>query len=222
MKKYIDLTHPIHEGMITAPAPWHPPVEISQLGRHCLEGRESYKLIIGSHTGTHTDSPAHMVENGSPRIDKIPLDALIGKAKLLRIPKGSFDKLTVKDLENCGQKIEAGDRIVISFGWYKKWGTKQFFAEYPCISAEAAQWLEDKKVRYVAIASPSPDYPTDKLAPGQPNPIHWIFLSNGVILSEYLTNLDQIPGNEFDIISLPLLVKDRDGSPTRIVAVVDA
>ena len=73
MRKYIDLTHTIQEGMITAPAPWHPPVEISQLGRHCLEGRESYKLVLGSHTGTHMDTPAHMVANGSPRIDEIPL-----------------------------------------------------------------------------------------------------------------------------------------------------
>jgi arylformamidase len=221
MKRFIDLTHPIHEGMITPPAPWHPVVEITQLGRFCLEGRESYKVTFGTHTGTHIDTPAHMIENGAPRIDKLPLEVTIGPAKMLKIPKGSYGKITVEDLKNCGVNIEKGDRIVINTGWYKTWGTQKFFREYPHITLEAANWLVEKGVIYVLFDSPSPDDPREKLVAGQPNPVHVVFLSKGVFISEYLTNLDEIPKSEFELIALPLLIKDADGSPTRIVAVVE-
>ena len=55
MSKIIDLTYDIYEGMLTTPVPWHPVVEISQLGRHNLEGRATSKFILGSHT-----IPAHI------------------------------------------------------------------------------------------------------------------------------------------------------------------
>jgi arylformamidase len=221
MKKFIELTHPIHEGMITAPAPWHPVVEITQLGRHCLEGRESYKVVLGSHTGTHMDSPAHMVENGTPRLDKVPLDILIGPAKMIRLEKGSYEKITVKDIENSNIKIEKGDRIVIRTGWYHYWGTKKFFREYPCFTLEAADYLVSKGICYIGMDTPSPDNPLDKLEPGQPNPLHYAFLSNGVLINEYLNNLDAIPVDKFELITLPLLVKDIDGFPVRAVAVIE-
>lgn len=221
MRKYIDLTHPIHEGMITAPAPWHPPVEVSQLGRHCLEGRESYKVVLGTHTGTHMDTPAHMVENGSPRIDKIPLDLHFGKAKIIRLEKGSYEKITAEDLIGSGVNIEKGDRIIVRTGWYKTWGTQKFFREYPCFTPEAAQYLIDKGIRLISMDTPSPDDPLDKLEPGQPNPMHYAFLSKGIFINEYLTNLDEIPVDEFEFVMLPLLVQGMDGFPVRAVAIIE-
>ena len=221
MKKYIELTHPIEEGMITAPAPWHPVVEITQLGRHCLEGRESYKVVLGSHTGTHMDSPAHMIENGSPRLDKAPLHVFLGQAKMIRLEKGSFEKISVEDLENSGVEINEGDRIVVRTGWYKHWGTQRFFREYPCFTMEAAQYLVSKKICYIGMDTPSPDDPLDKLEPGQPNPLHYEFLSHGVFINEYLDNLDAIPVDEFELITLPLLIKDIDGFPVRAIAVIE-
>ena len=184
MRKYIDLTHTIQEGMITAPAPWHPPVEISQLGRHCLEGRESYKLVLGSH-------------------------------------KGSYEKITPEDLINSGVQIEKGDRIIIRTGWYKHWGTQKFFREYPCFTPEAAQYLVDKGIRLISMDMPSPDNPLDKLEPGQPNPMHYAFLSKGIFINEYLTNLDEIPVDEFEFVMLPLKVKGMDGFPVRAVAIIE-
>lgn len=221
MKRYIDLSHAIHEGMITTPASWHPAVEIIQMGSYSVEGRESYKITFGTHTGTHIDTPAHMVENGVPRIDNLPLDVTIGKAKLLNIPKEPYGKITVEDIKNCGIEVQKGDRIVINTGWYKKWDTQQFFQEYPYIILETANWLVDQGVIYVLMDTPSPDDPREKLVAGQSNPIHMAFLGRGVFLSECLTNLDEIPSTEFELIVLPLLIKDADGAPVRAIAVVE-
>jgi kynurenine formamidase len=183
--------------------------------------RESYEVSFGTHTGTHMDSPAHMVENGSPRIDSIPLDTLIGPAKLINIPKESYGKITVDDFENCGVIIEKGDRLIVRTGWYKTWGTKKFFAEYPCFTIEAAKWLVKKGIKLIGMDSPSPDDPLDKLAPGQANPMHYEFLNNGIIIVEYLDNLDEITCTNFDCYLLPLLIKDADGCPIRAIASVD-
>ena len=45
--RIVDLTFPIHEGMLTFPAPHHPFVEITQLARHGVENRETRRLSTG-------------------------------------------------------------------------------------------------------------------------------------------------------------------------------
>lgn len=77
--KIIDLSLSLHEGMMTFPSHWHPVVEISILGRHGIEGRETRKLVLGTHTGTHTDAPLHFIPNGKG-IDEVPLEVLVGEA----------------------------------------------------------------------------------------------------------------------------------------------
>ena len=53
MAEIIDLTYNINEDMITYPTPWHPKVEIERLGKIEEVGRNTRKIIIGTHTGTH-------------------------------------------------------------------------------------------------------------------------------------------------------------------------
>ena len=42
-----------------------------------------------------------------------------------------------------------------------------------------------------------------------------------MLIIENLTNLDAIPGDEFELIATPLAIGGRDGSPVRAIAVVD-
>ena len=46
-RRILDLTYCIHEGMTTFPVHWHPAVEITHLGRHGIENRETRKLTGG-------------------------------------------------------------------------------------------------------------------------------------------------------------------------------
>lgn len=63
-RRIVGLTFPIHEGMTTFPAHWHPFVEVSVMGRHGIENRETRKVVMGTHTGTHCDAPCHFVPGG--------------------------------------------------------------------------------------------------------------------------------------------------------------
>src|SRR5215470_18846099 len=77
MKRIVDLSYLLHDGMTTYPVHWSPPFEVTQLGRHGIEGRESRKIVMGTHTGTHVDAPRHFIPNGKT-IDELPLDIFMG------------------------------------------------------------------------------------------------------------------------------------------------
>jgi arylformamidase len=216
--KMIDLTLPIEEGMMTFPTHWHPVVEVTVLGRHGIEGRETRKLVLGTHTGTHVDAPRHFVPGGGT-IDEIPLDILIGPA-------------TVVDFTNCRalQEIDTPDfqkqlngnvspRIILRTGWSEHFGNMKFYNEYPFLSENAAQWLVDRGVRLIAMDTPSPDNPAHSRGTGKDSPNHKLLLGAGVVLVEYLANLKAISASSVELIVLPLKLKGADGSPARCLAI---
>ena len=218
MSQFIDLSLEICEGMPTYPSPWHPIVDIKQIGRINMEQRRSYAVTLGTHTGTHMDSPAHMVQDGIT-IDMIPLTTIVGTTKVIDFSrKGRGDKITLDDIKSCGATIKEGDRILIKTGWYKHWGSNGYYDRWPWITAEAAHYIVEQGVILVALDIPSPDDPLSDTGYGKHSPIHDIFLQNGVILIEYLNNTLDIHQKEIKLIALPLKVKGCDGFPVRAIA----
>ena len=203
---------------MTFPTSWHPVVEITILGRHGIEGRETRKLVLGTHVGTHADAPRHFIPNGAT-IDQVPLDVLIGPA-------------TVADFQNCGPlheigiadlKQRLGDkkpvRLILRTGWSEYFGNMKFYNEYPFLSEDAAHWLVEKGVRLIAMDTPSPDNPAHSRGTPRDSPNHRVLLGAGVVLVEYLTNLKSVTAQEVDLIVMPLRLKGCDGSPARCVAI---
>ncbi len=218
MKKIIDLTYTIHEGMTTFYSYWHPLVSIKQVGRIPFEGRETKKITFGTHTGTHIDAPLHFIQGGNS-IDKIPIERLIGKVKILDFTYLKENGIVTKDmLKNT--PIEKN--ILFKFGWNKYWGTKSFYINYPFISSEAAQYLIDVKVNMIAMDTPSPDDSRIKLkreilGTVIDSPIHKMFLRNNILLVEYIANLDFVEElDDWTIAVMPLPIKGADGSPARV------
>ena len=117
----IDCTYNIEEGMITFDAPWHTKVRIEQLGRIEEVGRDTRELTIGTHTGTHIDSPLHFIKNLGT-IDTIPLDKLIGKVTIIDATEcADNDSISVEFLKT--KRISK--RMIFKFGWGKHWGQKE-------------------------------------------------------------------------------------------------
>ena len=83
MSRLVDLTMTLREGLMTFPVHLHPTVEISQLSRLEVEGRETRKLVLVTHTGTHLDAPRHFVPGGAT-IENMSLDTACGPATVLR------------------------------------------------------------------------------------------------------------------------------------------
>ncbi|MCC2667807.1 MAG: putative cyclase family protein [Armatimonadetes bacterium] len=214
----IDLTLLLHEGMVTFPVAWHPVVEITQLGRHGVEGRETRKFLLGTHTGTHCDAPRHFIPGGAT-VEELSLDTLIGPALVVDFTHiGPFGEAQVADFE--AQVGEARpERIVMRFDWSDRWGNLAYYSDHPYISDEAAQWLVDRGVLLLAMDTPMPDNPKNGRGTDNDSPVHKILLGNGMILVEYLCNLRELRRREVELIVLPLKLEKGDGCPVRAVAI---
>ena len=217
-RRVIDLTFPIHEGMTTYPVHWHPMVEITQMGRLGIEGRESRKVLLGTHTGTHVDAPRHFIADGAT-IDQLPVDLFVGPARLLDFSSAKpRQAMQIEDFQR-----QLGDakpeRLVLRFDWSDHWGMADYYTDQPYVAEEAARWLVERGLRLLAMDTAQADDPRNGRGSAKDSPVHKILLGAGVIKLEYLTNLRSIRSREFDLIALPLKIKDGDGAPTRCVAV---
>jgi len=216
--KIVDLSLPIEEGMMTFPTYWHPVVEVTILGRHGIEGRETRKVVLGTHTGTHADAPRHFIPNGRT-IDEIPLDVLIGPATVADFTGcKALQAIDVADLkQKVGDKVPP--RLILRTGWSEHFGNLKFYNEYPFLSENAARWLVENGVRLIAMDTPSPDNPAHSRGTPKDSPNHKVLLGAGVVLVEYLTNLRSLTASEVELIVMPLKLRGCDGSPVRCVAI---
>jgi arylformamidase len=209
-RKFIDLTYDIEEGMPTFDAPWHPKVFIKQLGRIDREGRESRKICLGTHTGTHIDSPLHFIKRGIS-IDRISLSKLFGAVDIVDLSRLKENESITLDIIKT---IKVGRKMIFKFGWSKFWGNKKFYKGYPFFTKEAAKYLISKGIELIGYDTPSPDDSRDLTLA---SPIHKLFLKKGVVLIEYVANLDTVKNYKgWNIIAAPLRIKGADGSPARI------
>jgi len=216
--KIVDLTLPVEEGMMTFPAPWHPVVEISILGRHGVEGRETRKVVLGTHTGTHADAPLHFIPKGKG-IDEVSLDILIGPATVLNFsPCQPLQEIDVPHLTGkLGGNVPS--RLILRTDWSDYFGQMPYYTQYPYFSENAARWLVDNGVCLIAMDTPSPDNPAHSRNTPKDSPNHKVLLGAGVVLVEYVCNLRALTASEVELVVLPLKLKGCDGSPVRCVAV---
>lgn len=221
MKRYLDLTHMLDVGVVTAPLSWHPPMELELLGQVNVQGSMTHRVTFGTHTGTHIDSPAHMIIGGSPTVEGIPVETLIGKAKILRIPKENDQFIEKADFCSAGVEIEKGDIVLIHTGADRQWNQPEFFKSYPTFTLEAAEYLIKKGVAVVGMDTPSPDRGGLPKEHPMRNAVHKKLLGSGVYVVEALANLSRIPCTEVEAIILPLKIRGLDGCPVRAVAVYE-
>lgn len=200
--------------MQTFAAYWHPNVEVVQLGRHGIENRETRKLVLGTHTGTHIDAPRHFIPNGLT-VDRIPLDQLNGPCELLdlsQIPRKTEVSLDTLLAALDGRSVE---RLIIRFDGDLYLNTMEYYTDQPWLSEECCQWLVDHGCRLLGLDVAMPDNPVNRRGTLNDSPNHKILLSHNVVILEYLVNLASIEINSPELIVAPLLVKHGDGAPVR-------
>jgi arylformamidase len=218
MKRLVDLSYPLHDGMTTYPVHWSPSFESVQLARHGIEGRESRKFTMGSHMGTHVDAPRHFIPGGRT-IDQLPLDIFVGAATVVDFTyAGPLQEMQIADFEKIlGDRCI--DRLIMRFDWSNHWGTLKYYTDQPYLADAAASWLVERGVRLLGMDTPQADSPKNGRGAKRDSPVHQILLGAGVVKLEYMTNLRQLKSSEIDIIALPLLLRGFDGAPVRCVAI---
>ena len=173
-------------------------------------------LFLSSHTGTHMDAPYHFVKNGI-KMHQIPVARFFAKATLIKIPKGNDEPITKDDImkfEKSHERIPDSSSVVFFTGWQKNLHSSSYFQANPGLSKSAAEYLASKGINLVGIDSPSIDMGRDHSFTA-----HKILAENNILIVENLSNLDKIKSVFFDLVVLPLKLKDATGSPVRAVAV---
>jgi arylformamidase len=208
-KKIIDLTHTMHNDMQRFHAEWHQKTEITQMGTIEKVGRETKRILMGSHAGTHIDAPRHFFQEGRT-LDEFDLSCFIGPVTVCDFSNLSENEaVTVEMMKD----IEIREKMIFYFGWSKMWTSNHFYHHYPYFSKELAMFLVEKGVKFIGMDTPSPDDSRIELGSDRDSEIHKIFLHKNILLVEYLNNLEQVDFNvKWEIIALPMKFQNADGS----------
>lgn len=203
--QWLDISITIKSGMVHWPG--DPAVRIRLIkDREKGEIANLSLISMGSHTGTHMDAPSHFVSKGTS-IDKIPLDAAIGPARVIQIQ----DKECISKDELSKYRIRRGERVLFKTNNSRYWLSAAFIKKFVYISFEAAQYLIAKGIRAVGVDYLSVGgYYKDGVR------THQDLLKTGIWIIEGL-NLSGVKPGSYDLICLPLRILNADGAPARAV-----
>ena len=141
-------------------------------------------------------------------MERMPLDATIGRARVIEIQ----DPESIKREELIPHEIGSGERVLFKTRNSPRcWQTDDFVEDFVYVSQDAARYLAEVGVRTVGV---------DYLSVGgfyKDGPeTHHALLGAGVWVIEGL-NLSEIEPGEYELICLPIKVQEGDGAPARAI-----
>ena len=192
--KVIDISMTIHPEMEIYNGDVAP--KIKRIFR--IEDGDSYnvsKITMGSHTGTHVDSPLHFFLNKTG-VDELPLQGLVGPARVIDISgvKRPFEAYDHGSLENVEIILLKGQKAHLSI--------------------EGALFLIENNVRTIGTEALS--IAADEVE----NEVHRILLRAEIIIIEGL-DLSNVNEGDYFLVCLPLKIAGCDGAPARAVLISD-
>jgi arylformamidase len=213
----VDLTCPLSPD---APVyPGDPPVTLTTVRTHGVDGYEVTSLCMGSHSGTHLDAPRHFFPEGAT-LDEYPIDRLVGPGVIVDVRPQTAGSVLI-DAALLSERLRLagampGDFILL-------WTGGAF------LSPQAAVVLLDTGTTLVGTDGSSLD-PAPSVSSSGPSEragvadaveayaAHRLLLGNGVLLAERLCNLGRLGPGPVTCAFVPLAVVGTDGAPVRAIA----
>jgi arylformamidase len=202
--KIYDVTVPLSKELVVYPGDPH-----VKINRRTKVNEEDAKYNLsrysfGSHSGTHVDAPYHLIEGGGT-VDKLPLELLIGRARVVEVTAPCIDETVLEEFD-----FTVDARVLFKTRNSYLWSQKSFVKDYVYITPGAARSLVNDGIKVVGI-----DYLSVEKFDAEPE-THMALLKAGTVIIEGLDLRDVEPG-DYELICLPLKIKDGDGSPARVV-----
>ena len=164
-------------------------------------------LSASAHTGTHVDAPLHFL-SGAASMDSMPLDALIGPARIVEIDDAVA--IGVQELEAAS--LRPGDRILFrTRNSDRRLLSGPFVDDFVYLSENGAQYLAEVGVRAVGI-----DYLSIGGLHHDLVETHVTLLNAGIWIIEGLDLTEMVPG-DYEMICLPLRIAGAEGAPARVI-----
>src|SRR5262245_20992294 len=196
---WIDVSVPIYDGMVHWPD--DPAIQIKAIidvDRGDVATVSS--LEMGTHTGTHIDAPRHFIAGGAG-VDAVPLDHLIGPARIIEIE----DPAAVTQAELRNHNVGPSERLLFkTLNSQRCWNGSEFVKDFVSLAEDAATYLAELKPLTIGI---------DYLSIGSPE-VHRTLFDAGIVIIEGL-NLSGVNPGEYEFLCLPLRIAGGDGAPAR-------
>ena len=218
MPQLIELSHPIEEGMETYPGLPAPHI-CDYWSRE--ESRSNYQdgsefqigeITMVANTGTYLDTPFHRFADGKD-LSQIKLEQLAALAAVRVKCQEQAIEAAVFALDKSTLKQKA---ILLETGWSQYWRTEKYKRDHPFLSVEAAQYLVDAQVSLVGIDSLNIDDTRTAT-----RPVHTLLLKSGIVIVEHMTNLHQLPDDEFRFYATPPKIVGMGTFPVRAFAQIE-
>ncbi len=163
-------------------------------------------LSFSTHIGTHIDPPYHFMPDGIP-LDQVPLEVFIGQARVVDV--GEADVIDAALLAKLD--LNGVTRLLFKTRNSRFWReSKEFRQDFVYLETDGAELLVERGIRLVGI-----DYLSiEKFNFDQPT-THRTLLGAGVVIVEGL-DLTEVPPGDYELLCLPLKIKDGDGGPARV------
>ncbi|HYE66234.1 MAG TPA: cyclase family protein [Pyrinomonadaceae bacterium] len=205
-----DVSVPISAETPTYPG--DPGIEISQWAAIDRGDAANVSLLhFGAHTATHVDAPAHFIE-GAPKLEALPLDALIGEARVVEIPDG-VRAIGASHLPE--HELRGATRVLFKTSNSAFWSNTEngFRTDFTYLAPDAARALVLMGMRLVGV-----DYLSVEQFKSERFETHLVLLSNGIVIVEGL-DLREVAAGRYELICLPIKIAggSGDGAPARAV-----
>ncbi len=196
-----DISMPITESMPVYKGKDYKRPIISVDGDFTTGSSYESRLELNLHTGTHLDTPLHMIEGGYT-LEKLDLSKVVTKCKVLDLTKVG-DRIRDKDLADLD--INEGDFILLK--------TRNSFedileTDFIFLDKSGANYLINKKIKGVGIDALG-------IERDQPNhETHIGLFTEDIIILEGL-RLKDIDQGEYLLSAAPILIPGAEAAPLR-------
>ena len=199
MRRLIDLSHVITDGMATYPGLPEP-----EIGTHL--SREAAEDIYGpgvtfhigliticTNTGTYLDVPFHRFADGHD-LTELALE------RVAAVPGVCLDRRGERAIDLTADDVEglAGHAVLVRTDHAQHFGRPRYAEDHPYLTGAAALALVDAGVACVGIDSLNIDSTDDAT-----RPVHTTLLGADIPIVEHLTNLGALPDEGFTFSAVP-------------------
>jgi arylformamidase len=168
------------------------------------------------HVGAHADAPNHFTAQ-AVGIDCVPLEPYRGRCQVIELDKPRGSLITLEDLAPLVHPERAlrAPRVLFKTGSFPD--PERFNEDFVAFAADTLSWLEERGVVLVGLDTPSVDPFASKTLPAHHATCsHATRSGRGLAILEGL-ELQHVAAGLYELVALPLRLRDADASPVRAV-----
>ena len=143
MSQYVQLSHTL--GLTDPRPPAIPAPELSDLYTVPVDGANVQMLRLASHTGTHLDSPRHVIDDGVRITEYRPEELIFTRIAVVDLQLGDAQNVQPGHLEPHATVLQNADLALFRFGYgdVRRQHPERFSTRCPGFCVESARWLRE-------------------------------------------------------------------------------